>query len=718
MTPDQQLDPITLEVIRNRLRSICDEMFIVVKRTAASPIYTESNDYSLAILDDSGRILCISGTAAFHLVSAKSVVTETIRTMADDPGIDAGDIVIANDAYAAGGIHSMDIGVVTPVFHDGEQVAWAGCVAQQMDIGGMTPGGFHLEATECYQEGLRFPPMKLYERGRLRRDLWSFYRNNVRLADKQTIDMMGQVSAVRIGEQRLRELCEEVGVATFRAACQALIRMAEDRLREKIRQIPDGVYEHVDYEEHDTRTHAFLRIRCRLTVAGDQMTFDFAGTVPQVQGPINATEIGMQAGVYAALIPALAWDMPWTDGLLRPITITAPPGTIVSCQVPAPVSMCMTMFRAAEAAQACLSKALALSPFVERANAAWMGMWPVIVGQGCDQYGHPCLIPWMDAGPGGGGAWAALDGVDNAAMICTLSANVASIEWSETYYPFLFLERSIVCDSEGAGQFRGGVGIQVVATPYHTERLHFINAQTRKYFAGFTMGGGYPGGQHTQRIKRGSDLFACLADGTLPRWDQIGAETVEMLDPKCRFTMVPGDVIRFTGGGGSGYGDPIARDPARVATDVQWGYVSAGKAQAVYGVVVDPKTSAVDETATAASRRAIRWSRLSGIQADGPASGANGGAAGSAESLVVVRVNGGATLQCSRCRHELSALRDNWKNHAVHRQSSLAAAHADIPEHERVVFHQFFCPKCATALGAEINLCGEPLTHDFCLAGG
>ncbi|MBI5446554.1 MAG: hydantoinase B/oxoprolinase family protein [Deltaproteobacteria bacterium] len=604
----QKIDPITLEVIKNRIKCIADEMFLIVKKTAASPLYTESNDYSLGLFDGNRKFIQLGGTAVFHFVSLKSIVDEAVNLLGEDPGIDEGDMIMANDAYGAGGIHSLDLGIVSPVFYKGKVVAWTGSVAQQMDIGGMTPGGFNLEAVECYQEGLRFPPMKLYEKGKLRKDLWNFYLANIRLPEKQAIDMKGQVSANKVAGQRVQELCDEFGPETFQEACDVLLDLTETELRSRIRALPDGVYESVDYEEHDGRSHRFLKVQCGLTVQGDELKFDFSGTCPQLPGPVNLTKVGLSAMIYAGLIPSLGWGIPWNDGVTRPVTVTAPEGCVVNACVPAPVSMPFTGFRALEAAMRCINKALEHSDFHERANAAWQGMWPIIVGYGLDQYGNPALIPWMDGGIGGQGAFPGRDGVDNSGMIMAMNVHVCDVEWSETYYPFLFLERKVRRDSEGAGEYRGGAGVEIAAMAYDTPRLDFVNLNTRKYLAGYTLAGGYPGGQHLQLLKHGTNVSERMKTD-LPSWEDL-PQPAEEVGTKSRFSLLPGDVFYYTGGGGSGVGDPIDREPSKVSEDVRWEYVSLEKAYDVYGVALDPDTLEVDLEQTRARRDEIRRERL------------------------------------------------------------------------------------------------------------
>lgn len=702
------INPITMETIKNRLVAIGQEMVTTMVRTAGTPIYSEIKDFSCGLFDYKARQIVYGGQAVFHNVAIQNVVHTSIRLHGEDPGIFDGDLFIGNDPYLGGGIHAAELSLASPIFVDSEIVAWSGSIAHQLDIGGMSPGGFHPGATDCFQEGLRLPPVKLYRKGELQRDIWDIHRNNVRLPDKISMELKGQIAANNVAKKRIMELVVKYGVETFRRTCDALIQLSASVTEERIRRIPEGIYECIDFGEAEGIDDGLLPIRCNLTVKDGKLIFDFTRDCPpQVPKFINCTHVTAKGAIFSVLMPMLCPDVPWNEGCTYPFQIITKPGTIIDAIPPAPCSCPHTMFRAADAALGALNKALINSPLKDRVTACWAGCPGIIVGVTQDPNTNQLIImPMLETISGGGGAFSMKDGLDAGSMLCVMDYSMGDVEIQENAYPVLYLTRRFLKDSGGPGRYRGGSSSLVAIVPHEVKGFNFILVEDRRLIPSHGTVGGYPGSSYHLFVGRQAGKYKVIKEGFRDLEEIL--PKLELLPPITVFNLGPEDALIFTSNGGGGFGDPLNRDPEKVARDVLWRFVSAEKAREIYGVVFKPGTLEVDKVQTKRIRDEIRARRtLHGclVESEGMQSGG--------DYIILEKSKGGTIQLCSRCRQPFSSLDENWKEKVPHKDLRMDETGMLIPGDDRVVLRQYICPDCGHLLDSEVTLRSLAPLWDF-----
>jgi N-methylhydantoinase B len=587
------LDPISLEVLRTRLDAISDEAAVTIERTAISPVVTESKDYSATILDGEGNLVTGGGRIEYHFGAAMNAVRSTIARHGDT--IRNGDVFLANDPHNGGGLHAQDVMVQRPVFVEGERVAWVVNSAHLMDMGGMVMGSWAPAATECYQEAIRFPPVRLFREGVEEPDVFAIFRNNVRLSTLVEMDLRALVAGCHVAEEKLTEVVEGMGVAGFRAALGALCDSGERELRRRIEAIADGRYRVVTWTEWGDELYA---VPCTLTVAGDTLVFDFTGTSPQAPHFFNSKPYIIASELVADVCTLLAQDLPFSSGLFRPFELRCPEGSIVNSEPPAPVASAHmdAAFCAATVGTQCVVLALAASPDApgrrylsgpSGTSALATHTWGCIVDGAFDGWAmlDGCL-PAPSAGHD-------RDGNDLFSFLVGRQGVVEfiDVEILESWYPLLVWEKKPRPGAFGAGRFRSGAGCQMSYRPYGTDALRGVMLAMRERLPLTGMAGGFPGATTSFVVHR--------ADGSTESVDGHAMDVVVRRD----------DTFEFLCASGGGWGDPLGRDPNAVADDVALGRVTSTEAQDVYGVVLDRQgRPRVPETA--ARRAEIRRERL------------------------------------------------------------------------------------------------------------
>ena len=353
------LDPIGLEVLRSRLEAVAEQASLAIEHTAVSPAVTESKDYSVTLMDADGRLVVGAGTVLYHFAAASHSVRATIARHGDT--IRDGDVFIANDPHNGGGLHPQDVMVQRPVFAQGQRIGWVGVSAHMMDMGGMVVGSFAPAATECYQEALRVPAVRLFREGVEVTEVWDIFRTNVRMARLVEMDLRGLVAGAHFATERLAALVDSVGVGDFEVGLRVIRDLTEAEMRRRISEIADGTYRWTSWTEFDEE---FSEIPCTLTVDGDQLWFDFAGAAAQTEHFFNSKPyiIASELGVMLWLL--MASDLPFNDGVLAVFDVMCPEGTIVNATPPAPIGAAHMHvgLNAATVALSALGLALAASP--------------------------------------------------------------------------------------------------------------------------------------------------------------------------------------------------------------------------------------------------------------------------------------------------------------------------------------------------------------------
>ena len=536
------LDPIRLEIIANGLRSIADECFVALMRSSYSTNIKERKDHSIAIVDKLGRLVVQAElTLPIHIASMGGLMKCVLEKFGDD--IHEGDIFVANDPHTAGGTHLPDINYAMPIFIDGEIIAFVCNIAHHADIGGMVPGSMAGGMSEIYQEGLRIPVVRLFKRGEIQQDIMDILLLNVRVPEERQGDHNAQIASCRLGERRFKEVVKVHGLSSVLTAFDEIISRTNQRMKNTIAEIPNGVYEFNDFMDSDGLNTYDIPICLKITVKGDRIHLDFEGTSPQVKGNINTTINAVQASVNYALIGALDSDMPSNQGALDAVDISCEPGTILNCVFPAPVAArAHACQRVIDIVLGALSKAIP-----DKVIAAANGANTTAVFSGVDPRTNKPYLYFETIG-GGMGARATKDGKDGVQVGITNTSNLP-VESIEQEYPLRVEEYGFVEDSGGAGQYRGGMGLRRVLTPVDHECV-FNGAGERFRYKPWGLFGGMPGGSGRFMIEN--------ADGQRRLDDKPNEVEVKL-----------GTRITVETPGAGGYGSPQKRDQEALTADVK-----------------------------------------------------------------------------------------------------------------------------------------------------
>ncbi|NDW33087.1 hydantoinase B/oxoprolinase family protein [Salipiger sp. PrR007] len=580
----RQIDPILLEVLKNGFEAIADEMALILMRTAHSPIVRDAMDYSTALCNARGETIAQGVTTPMHLGSFYDAMNHLVQTFKGR--IKPGDVFVGNDPYIIQGQHLPDIYVIEPIFAEGRICAWATTIAHHADVGGLVPGSNSIGATEIHQEGLRLPFLKLAEGGVENPMLFEIIAANVRVPEQVIGDLRAQMAAARAGRQGFAKLLERYGANEIEAYTEALQDQAELFSRKAIEAIPDGRYSFVDHIDGLGADPEPIELHLTLTVSGSEITADWTGTNKQVKGGINAPLSFCKSNVYAALRSIMPEEVPNCHGYTRPITVTAPPGTLVSCVYPAPCgARGITGYRIIDCIFGALAEAL---PDKIAADNTGGSTLPSFGGQ---QGGKPFVF--SECVMGVWGATSAHDGQSGVPHMGSNQSNVP-IEMIEADYPLRIERYGFVADTGGAGEFRGGVSIQREWRSLADDTYFGVRSDKAIHPPHGLFGGG-----------EGKPAFTEIEAGNTLRAMPPLATQAE--------TLNAGALVRHRMAGGGGYGDPLRRDPVRVAEDVLDGLVSVAAAATAYGVVLsDPAAGTVDEAATAALRADMRATQGTG----------------------------------------------------------------------------------------------------------
>jgi len=610
-----EVDPVTFEVLNHRLLSITEEMGIQYMRCSGSNVLITGNDAATAIMLPDGALVSVGPYIVTQGNVLPLIVESTQRLTHLSTGIGDGDIFICNDPYL-GAIHHPDFATVAPIYHEGELIAWLGASGHQLDTGGMDPGGFSIKAVDTHQEGLRMPPVKLVEAGKVREDVLAWILNQVR-DPLVGLDVRGQIAALNSGRRNILELIERWGVDAVKAVMNGSIAHAREKLSQRLRELPDGVWRETQYIDHDGHESRIYQIICTMTKRGDRLTFDFTGTSPNARGLINSTYSGLQAAVLSSVYINLCWDLPWNRGVRDCLDIVTQSGTVNNCDYPAPCAMATisAVIVTIDATWRCLSHALLASDtYRDQAMAVWSGTSMAPIFAGTSQHGFPFAATEMSHFGGGGGARTYADGVDTAGIVFNTTPNMPNIEDQEAEYPVLYLFRKHLRDSGGPGRYRGGRSGELAYTMYDApgDYLEGLFAGTGAEMPNaIGLAGGMPGASiRVARVVK-TDIRERMAAGReLPASLDSIEGTREILCCKhVRTPMAPGDVWYHSWQAGGGYGDPLTRDAQTVMVDVARDVVSDTAAREIYGVVLTANGQ-LDSEATTTARQSLRSERL------------------------------------------------------------------------------------------------------------
>ena len=591
------LDPITLEVVTEGLISVVREMRATVFLTARSVAIYEARDFSCGLFDAKGQVVAQSEDIGSHVVPLPWSVESSLKLFGDD--LSPGDVIVMNDPYL-GGTHLNDVTLIYPVFHEGKLVFFPAVREHWADVGGSVPGSMSGSASEIYQEGIRIPPVKLLEKGKINEAAMEILLSNMRVRDERIGDFNSGLAACRTAERRLRELIKRYDIDVLLAGVQRNLERSETRMRAQIAKLPDGEYFYEDYLETFGPAPEYrlepLLLPLRLTVEGDELTADFTGAAEQAPAPVNSTLAVTAASVFITLKSVFDPTQALNHGSFRPVSIIAPKGTIVNVTHPAPAGSHGEIRKRVIATMlGALSHAC---PELSSADIHRTSFHNLIGGVDSVTGKEFVHYEWSS---GGNGAFLEADGPSSMAAIDWGDLRtVQSAEVMETRYPLRVQWTRQAMNSGGAGHTRGGLGTRRALQLTHGQAQYSLLSD-----GAVVPPFGILGGESAAPV--GSYIHEDGKDRPFPTPGKVGGHP-----------MQEGDIIVLQSAGGGGYGDPLTRDPEAVLEDVVEGYVSVEQAKESYGVIVH--NGHIDHDATL-HQRGQQLDQRHTVRLAGPATG-------------------------------------------------------------------------------------------------
>jgi N-methylhydantoinase B len=565
------IDPVFASVLQRRLKSITEEIGLTLLRTTRSPILNEARDFATGLYDADGRMLEQTEYIPVLAFALQPSCEHVIRFFGGD--IAPGDVILHNDVFS-GGNQNNDVAVFRPIFHGGRLIAWSACKGHQADIGGAVRGGYNPEAREVWQEAFRIPPVKVFERGQLRKDVWGLIFANIRLRIVEE-DIKAQIGGTLVGEHGMLELIDRYGADTVLAHVDYLYDSTERMVRKEIAAIPDGRYHGESYAFYDgVMPGSKMKINLDVTVAGSDVTFDFTGSSPQTPGFVNAPYSATASALMLTFLMLINPDIPHNAGLLRPLKIVNPEGSFLNARFPAATTFGNSLTGPTSDA---IFRAFAQA-IPKMVTAGWNRLLGLALSGNDPRHDRAYVDILFLALKGGSGATFGADGYDHIGLInCGGGLLAQDYEMFEVQDPHFLIRHEYATDSAGAGRWRGGLGVD-------TEFRIDADDVTGVVFGdgldeearGFGIFGGRPGSLNELVI---SD----------PEGKPYRPRSKEIVRAIRR-----GSVVRQRAGGGGGYGDPRERPVALVLEDVHNGVVTAAYARENYGVAIDPATGELD----------------------------------------------------------------------------------------------------------------------------
>ena len=555
-----RIDPITLEIMRHRWRTIAEEGCASMVRTSYSPNIKDRFDCSTALALPDGQVLAQAEVGTpLHLGIMPAIFASVLDRFALDT-FQPADAIITNLPYPEGPGHLPDVSMVSAVFHNGRPIALVATTAHHVDMGGYAPGSMPFGVTEIYQEGLQIPPTRLIREGVMDDSLFALIHQNVRTGSELHGDLMAQYAASRTAERRIAELMRREDPQVVLGSMDPILDYAERRMRAGIAEIPDGRYCFEDFLDDDGVNDDPVRIALTLTIEGDEMVADFSGTSDQVLGPLNARLPAARACVYYAAKAVFDPDLPPCAGAYRPITVNAPEGSILQARFPAAIGNAniLTDQRVVDVLLGALHQACP-----HRVCAACSGEMNLVNIGGIDPRTGE-YYNYVETFAGGQGAFHDADGQDAVHTHLTNTRNTP-VEVIERSYPLQVSRYGLIPDSEGAGRARGGCGV-VRELVCLGERTQVTIGADRRKFTPWGLDGG--------EAARGAHCTLTKPDGER-----------RLLPTKLNTTLKKGDRLRIETPGGGGWGEPARRDRDAVAHDVAEGLVSPDRARQIYGFI-------------------------------------------------------------------------------------------------------------------------------------
>lgn len=702
---DKNVDPITFEILSHRLDQIAKEMGTTLERVGGTVNTTQQLDYMASLYRDNGEILATGKSPGWHVACAGFAVKKIIEQFEGEKEIYPDDVFLINDPYLTA-IHQSDVYMISPIHYKDGLVNWSATFVHVMDIGAMSPGGDSPGATEIFHEGVRISGIKLVERGRLRKDVFDTIVNMTRQPVMVGLDLKCEMAANNVAKSRMMALYDQYGVELVDAVSRDMLHYSESVLRSRLAEIPDGTWEENAVIQADEKWNITLALR----KVGSRLIFDFTGTDRQARVGINLPYHATFGACFEIVLLTLGHGIPRNHGVMRPIEVIAPEGTLVNVQSPGPVSLNTT------SAGATVKYHLVTSVLMQMFATTDKWCREVIAhntGQrlarhaGINQHGRYYASSFALSALQGDGARSFKDGLDCAGSMTHMKC--PNVEWVELNFPILHLFRRQTKDAGGAGKFRGGVGAETAAILHKAPRdkikvVAYGVAGLKN--SGKGIFGGYPGAPSIIVLLERSNVRKQVAENQWPQQLEAVSGNPKLL-PYADFDLRIDDLLYMRQASGGGYGDPLQRDPERVWHDVLLGIVSKRAASEVYGVVLDQESERLDLVSTENLRKAFIDGRLAAslsYDLSLPDKKIINGSASLPREILDVYSDGEAKkVRCGRCLHVFCLFTENWAQSCkVRLMSPIQAGPLMKLLLDQFLLRQLCCPACGTLLATEL----------------
>ena len=729
------IDPVTFEVLRNRLWTINLAHAETITRISGSPVM-QALDFNPCIMSADAEVVMNAPFIQYLDAGAPLAVWYVMQHYSQEPGIHEGDVYIQNDPWI-GAAHQMDVNILHPLFVEGKLFAWISNAGHQIDLGGVQPGGWPQNAVDVFHDPVLFTPFKIVERGVLRKDLERMYRGWSRMPDLVALDLRAQLAGCRFAANELLKTCEEFGPSTVHAAMQRILDNAQRAFVAKLHRIPDGTWSEVRYFDEklpgDRTTH---RVQVNVTKRGDRLVVDNHGTEAQDEGPNGFTYVPFTGSVLAVVAVTMAWDQLFAlGGAERQIDFQPEPGLLTCADRPAAVSGgVLNIITHMNALQNVFGRMLSCDPELKADITVSPPEFAMQVLEGTNDRGVYMATALLEGGAGmGGGGRSFIDGVHTNGPAFSPMMRLLNAESLEEFFPIVYIYRRERPDAAGFGMHRGGTGIEFAFTPYRARELEVttnVGGMGVSTHSAVGLFGAYPSPTAHQVLYRETNVADIFEASIVPQSvSELTAAEILLLRAKHNAVpLLPGDVLVVAQSGGGGYGDPLQRDPHKVAEDVDAGYASPAVAASMYGVVLEDNGSP-DEAATRAARARLLqeragWGRASDAgENEGPGlrTRSTGAPPSAIHEYIVDRDQDSLrVLACACCGHVLGDHAANYRLGLLLHEGPVTlipgVADPRVLLDEDMVLRRYCCPGCQVMMATEVVRSSEPVFTDTLLA--
>lgn len=727
---DEDLDPVTFEVIRQKLWTINLAHGDTITRISGSPLLA-SLDFNMSILTEDAEVVVNAPYVQFLNAGAPLGIRYILETHSGKPGIAEGDIWCCNDPWIAA-CHQMDVMFTAPIFFEGQLFGWVANAGHQYDLGGIVPGGWPQNAEDVYADPVVLTPFKMVEKDEIRPEMEALYLRQSRMPDLVALDLRAQIAGVVLARDQIIGLCKRYGAKTVKAAMRRMLDQAQESFRQTLLKVPDGTWTEIRYlDEALPGQRTTQRTQLTVTKKGDRITINNVGTDAQTPGTNGIPFTSFSGSITGIISVSMLYSQLFAyGGCERQIDYDLTPGLLMCCDYPTAVSGgILQTIPMMNAVQSILSRMMACSDDLRSDLVAPCGdfMLPVLIGH--DDRGKYFGQAILDSFGCGSGARSFGDGVDSSGPTFSPLSMVLNVEQIEQWFPLLFLYRKEDADGGGPGEWRGGNGMRSAITPYRAASMTVVTNSGGQCISAQNCGGlfgGLPAPAGHYLVYYGTDLLERVQAGSVPAsiYDLKADQVVPLRAKSNGAPLDNGDVMEIRTGGGGGYGDPLERDPALVARDVALGYTSLGSATDIYGVSLTADGE-VDAAGTEALRGKLRGARAGwkapGINDASPFTPATGEPPRRVHAYIAsVDQDGERVLACDRCGHRYCGHGGDYKAAALMEETPATVIPSNVdPAHfcdEPIVLRRFACPSCHVQVGAEVTKANEIVKAEMIFA--